>query len=254
MARVFVVVLFLAIAVPFVSAQRHGGGGGHVGMGGSVSFGAHGGFNSGPHFGGRGFAGRGFVGHGFVGHGFVGHGFVGHGFVGHRPFFPGRRFHSNRFFFGFPGIFGYPFYGYPYYDTLGYDSSDSATYASSQYQQQLSQQMYDLSTQVRDLRDQNDQLRYDLERRRYRGDDQPQPSPTPQSSQTNPTTHEAPSTVLVFSDGHRLEVRSYAVVGQTLWILSPKHAQKVALSQLNLDETKKLNAERGLEFDVPTNN
>jgi hypothetical protein len=209
----------------------------------SASFGAHGGFRGGSRFGGRGFSGR---------------GFVGHGGFGRRSFFPDRRFHSHRFFNGYPGIYASPYYGYPYYDTLGFgyssydSSSDAAAYDSSQYQQQLSQQMYDLSTQVRDLRDQNDQLRYELEHSRYRGEYQSQPSATPQSLPSNPT-HETPETILVFQDGHRLETRSYAVVGQTLWILSSKRAQRITLSELNLDETKKLNAERGVEFDLPTN-
>lgn len=248
MSRVFALVFFLALALP-LTAQRHGGGGGHVGMRGSVSFGGgHVGFGGGVRVSTGGFAGR----------GFVGRGFVNHGFVGHHPFFPAHHVHSNRFFFGFPG-YAYPFYGYPYYDTLGFgyssydSSSDAAAYAASQNQQQLSQQMYDLSTEVRDLRDQNDQLQYDLERRRYRGDEPPQPSPIPQSRQSNPTERETPSTILVFQDGHQVETRSYAIVGKTLWILSPQHAQKVLLAQLNLDETKRLNAERGLEFDIPTN-
>jgi hypothetical protein len=240
MPRVVVVLLFLALAVPTLSAQRRGGGG-HFAMRGP-SFGAHVGFGSGPHF-----SGRGFVGHGFVGRGFIGSGS-----------FPVLRFHS-RGFFAYPGIYGYPYYGYPYYDTLGFGYSsynsvnDDAAYRQNQ---QLSQQLYDLDSQVRELRDQNDQLRYDLERRRYRGDDQPRPAPIPQGSQSTPqssqVTPELPPAVFVFKDGVRLDAHSYAIVGQTLWILSPQRALKYPVAQLDVDATKKANADRGLELTLPS--
>jgi hypothetical protein len=212
----------------------------------SVSFGGHGGFHGGPGFAGRGFSGRGFSGHGFSGHGFSGHGFR------RRPFFPARRFNHDRFFFGYPGIYAYPYFGYPYYDTLGfgyssYDSSSNDDAAAYGQNQQLSQQLYKLDSEIRDLRDQNEQLRYDLERR-YRGDEQPQPASRPQSAQATP---EIPSAVFVFKDGVRLDAHGYAIVGQTLWILSPQRALKYPLAQLDFDATKKANADRGLDLNLP---
>lgn len=233
MARVLAFALFLVLVAAPASAQRRGGGGRFVFRGPTVSVGARVGFHAGPHFSGR--------------------VFVGPRFFPNRTFVSVRRFYPRRFFYGYPGIYAYPIYGYPYYDNLGfgYSSYDSSNdYAAYQQNQQLSQQLYDLSSQVRDLRDQNDQLRYDLEQRRYRGDQPPQPGPTPQAQQSTPA-REAPPTLLVFQDGRQIEARSYAVVGQTIWILSPQHAQKYQLSQLNVDETKRLNAERGLEFDIP---
>jgi hypothetical protein len=58
-------------------------------------------------------------------------------------------------------------------------------------------------------------------------------------------------TWLVFKDGHRLEVGNYAIVGQTLFDLTPGHARKVALAALDLDATQKQNDDRGVTFQLP---
>ena len=63
----------------------------------------------------------------------------------------------------------------------------------------------------------------------------------------------SPSTTLVFKDGHKLEVGNYAIVGSTLFDLTPGHSRRVPLSDLDLDGTKKENEDRGVTFDVPTN-
>ncbi len=59
-------------------------------------------------------------------------------------------------------------------------------------------------------------------------------------------------TVLVYRDGHTEEVENYAIVGKTIWIFNESHARRVALSELNLDATKRDNEDRGIEFVVPT--
>ena len=64
---------------------------------------------------------------------------------------------------------------------------------------------------------------------------------------------EAPQvpTTLVFKDGRRLDVENYAIVGQTLYDLTPGHVRKVALASLDLDATEKLNDDRGVVFQLP---
>ena len=57
--------------------------------------------------------------------------------------------------------------------------------------------------------------------------------------------------VLVFRDGHQLEVQNYAIVGDTLYDLTPGHARKVPLSQLDLPATVKANDDRGVDFVLP---
>jgi hypothetical protein len=71
----------------------------------------------------------------------------------------------------------------------------------------------------------------------------PAPAPAPVSNQ--------PDTVLVFKDGHQLEVANYAIVGSTLFDLTEGHRRKIPLSELDLMATAKQNDDRGIDFQVP---
>lgn len=62
---------------------------------------------------------------------------------------------------------------------------------------------------------------------------------------------EQPSTVLVFKDGHKLEVKNYAVQGNMLYDLTPGHARKIPLADLDLGATQKENEDRGNDFELP---
>jgi hypothetical protein len=73
----------------------------------------------------------------------------------------------------------------------------------------------------------------------------------PAASQTAPAPSEQPQTVLVFRDGHSVEVRNYAVVGHTLYYFSNGYRHKVSLQDLDVAATKKKNDDRGLDFDIP---
>lgn len=79
----------------------------------------------------------------------------------------------------------------------------------------------------------------------------PDASPAqPDSASSQPVQPQEPS-VLVFRDGHQLEVQNYAIVGDFLYDFTPGHARKVALSQLDLPATVKANDDRGLDFTLP---
>lgn len=235
MPRAILLMFFLAFALSPLSAQRHGGGGGHVGMRGPAVA-SRGGYNSAPHHATRGYGGP------------------------YRTMVPARRFYPYRSHYGYRayygGYYGYPSvpYAYSFYGGLGF-SSYYPTYStpepSNDYQtEQLSQQLYNLTSEVRELRDQNDDLRDYIERRRQ-AQLQPEPQAPSQPSQSS-ASPEAPPTVLIFKDGHRVETSNYAVAGPTLWILTAQRAQKYPVAELNLEETRKVNAERGLEFTLPT--
>jgi hypothetical protein len=60
-----------------------------------------------------------------------------------------------------------------------------------------------------------------------------------------------PQTVLIFKDGHQLEVANYAIVGSTLYDLTGGRRQKIALADLDLTATAKQNDDRGIDFQVP---
>jgi hypothetical protein len=58
-------------------------------------------------------------------------------------------------------------------------------------------------------------------------------------------------TVLVYRDGHQMEVQNYAIYGQNVWVFGDQITRKIALAELDLPGTKKLNDQRGVEFDIP---
>ncbi len=58
-------------------------------------------------------------------------------------------------------------------------------------------------------------------------------------------------TLLVFKDGHRIEVGNYAIVGATLFDLTPGHARRVAVADLDLDATRQQNEDHGVVFQLP---
>jgi hypothetical protein len=98
-----------------------------------------------------------------------------------------------------------------------------------------------LETQIANLSEEVASLR---EQSRYPARPQ-EPPPEPKPEDQTPT-------VLVFHDKHILEVRNYAIVGQTLWVLSERKARKISVSDLDLVATARLNEERGVQFQAPT--
>jgi hypothetical protein len=62
-----------------------------------------------------------------------------------------------------------------------------------------------------------------------------------------------PPTILVFKDGHRLEVGNYAIVGATMFDLTPGHPRRIALAELDLEATQKENEDHGVSFQLPSN-
>src|SRR5919198_1446910 len=61
-----------------------------------------------------------------------------------------------------------------------------------------------------------------------------------------------PSTTLVFHDGHTVEVKNYAIIGDVLYDFSGDHRKKIALADLDLTATEKQNEDRGIDFRLPT--
>jgi hypothetical protein len=72
-----------------------------------------------------------------------------------------------------------------------------------------------------------------------------------QSANAGPPEPPQEPTLLVFTDGRKLEVGNYAIVGATLFDLTPGHPRKVALADLDLEATRKQNDDRGVIFQLP---
>jgi hypothetical protein len=79
-------------------------------------------------------------------------------------------------------------------------------------------------------------------------------SPTPdESAPGEPAEPVAiqPSTVLVFKDGHQSDVLNYAIVGDTLFDFAAGRTRKILLADLDLPATRKVNDDRGVDFQIP---
>jgi len=74
-------------------------------------------------------------------------------------------------------------------------------------------------------------------------------SDEPDESQANPEPLDP--TTLVFKDGHKLEVENYAILGQTLYDMTPGHRRRVPLKELDLEATRRENDEHGVTFQLP---
>ncbi len=148
------------------------------------------------------------------------------------PFFCRQFFFRNRFFFAQPVLFPYPVYtSLPYYQVAAQSSATA------------SDQETDLAREVNRLSDEIERLRGE-ERSR---EEARQAAPQPQPSAAEKTV----TTILAFRDGRRSEIQNYAIVGQTVWVLTEQRARKIPASDLDVEATRKLNADRGVEFRFP---
>jgi hypothetical protein len=272
LASIAAFALFLAVPV----WAQHGGGGGHAGFGGGHGggFGGHaGGFGGGGHsfsgshssVGSRGFSGT-HAGAGFsrgYGVSHVPHTGFSHGPYLHDGFHHGNHTHSHFYTYGIRNsCYGYncgwrgwnsryPWWGSAYYDPWWSWNQDDQQFDNEYYGQyqaanEMNQQSLEQQRMFREEEQAGDQDAYAPRRSERVADPPSRPEPEGQSL-ISPT-------VLVFRDQHRQEVRNYAIVGSTLWNFAPAHTEKIALAQLDLPATEKVNEDRGITFRVPGSN
>jgi hypothetical protein len=163
-------------------------------------------------------------------------------FVGSRGFFRPRIF-PQVYWAPNPIYYGGYGYGYPVVVGAPYAQPYQSTYSSDDLQ--LAEEVGRLKAEVEHLRNER-QLREDRE---YE-DNRPQQQ-QPQPTRATPPAAPAPPTTFVYRNGRREDVRSYAIVGQTLWILSEARARKIPLSEIDLEATAKVNEGNGIAFHVP---
>jgi hypothetical protein len=81
------------------------------------------------------------------------------------------------------------------------------------------------------------------------------PAHAPEQAEADPPAADPdpplPPTVLIFKDGHTVEVGNYAIQGATLFDLTPGHRRKIAIADLDLEATRRQNDERGVSFQLP---
>jgi len=159
----------------------------------------------------------------------------------HRRGFFGNGFFGNQVVY----VGGWPYYGWwgdPFYDSSYYETS-AQNNEEYRAQQQLNNELQDLRYEVRTLREENDEARYEARNAER------QPPAAPQRSGEAPP--ETPATVLVFRDGHKVETRNYAIAGKTLWLFDEHRATKLPVSDLDLEATTKADEQRGIDFRLP---
>jgi len=156
----------------------------------------------------------------------------------HGPFFGG--FPCRRFFFGSSFVLGYaPLYAdYSYYPGNSYYDYPPPPPPAGDYNNNDS----DLSYEVNRLSGEVDQLRND-EQSRPRYD---QGASQQSVSAAEPTV----AATLVFRDGRKLSISNYAIVGQTIWILSNNSARKIPVADLDVAATQRVNEANGVDFHL----
>jgi len=247
MRRLMSVAAFALMLTVSLWAQR---GGGHVG-------GGHAGFSGGR-------AG-GFVGHpaGSMGSGHVSgavHFGGSHGFnQGFHHSSSGSSFHHHGSHvhvhtFGFRnncvgwncGFASYPWWGWGYSDPWWRWEDQDRRFEEDYYRQ------YAIAAQM----NRDSLAEQHLRRQAEADDDQDVYAPAPHHQVASPDKDPdpiIPATVLVYRDQHQQEIRNYAIVGQTLWHFTPQRTEKIALANLDLAATEKVNDDRGVSFQVPRN-
>jgi hypothetical protein len=91
-------------------------------------------------------------------------------------------------------------------------------------------------------------LTKEIERMRREGRKTPQeaaPEPAPSLETT------VLPTILVFRDGRRMEIQDYAIADQTLWVFMERASTRIPITDIDLETTRDLNAQRGVRFPLP---
>ena len=144
----------------------------------------------------------------------------------------GQLFHHRRHLFASPG-FLYPYGWYPPVNEQPVEEAPAV----------VPEQDGALSSQVQTLTEEVEMMREEQASRQ----EQPRQAASPQAAvQEKPVT-----TVLVYRDGRQSDVENYAIFGQNLWVFAEQATRKIALADLDLAATKRLNDARGVEFVSP---
>ena len=166
-----------------------------------------------------------------------------------------HRFNDNNVIPVFVPVYSYPYYGVGDYLLTNEDDyipsyARPQPYDQSSYQQPVAQPQAPGPTVM--------EQGYQPQPMQTETASATPPSPPAVSSQPSQASEEPaepePGTVLVFKDGHVMQIGNYVIVGNTLYNLSGEYRQyKIALADIDLDATVKANEDRGIEFHLPKN-
>ncbi|HLY62123.1 MAG TPA: hypothetical protein VKV95_15385 [Terriglobia bacterium] len=146
-------------------------------------------------------------------------------------FFCSQYLHGQRPRFGATAIA--PIY---WLAPMDYSQTEETPPAPTEAENSIANQVQALTDEVETLREE-EASRRDL--------------PPREAEPSNSDAEKPLKTVLVYRDGHQSEVQDYAILGKTLWIFAGQTTKKIALADLDLDSTKKMNDDRGVDFVSP---
>src|SRR5208282_346146 len=145
-------------------------------------------------------------------------------------------FYCRQFYTGTPSLGIEPVYPY-WLPSTGNETEQPAPPAPETEQEtQLAAQVGNLATEV-------ELMREDQALRDSRG--------APSAAPSLAAEEKPPATLLVYRDGHQVEVQDYAILGKTLWVFSNQITRRVPLADLDLAATQRVNVERGIDFVAP---
>jgi hypothetical protein len=180
------------------------------------------------------------------------------GGFGFRPFLGGSQPVVFPPFWGYPS--NYPFeYFYPgLWPPLDYEYEQASQIAHGDVAAEVAAQEKDLlSGQVQALTEELHSLQQEQASRQYLQAPatlpralQPPPLPQAQSG----ARQKFPATVFIYRDGREMEVRDYAVFGSMLWVFQGETARKFPLADFNLEASRQVNEEHGVEFPLAGQN
>jgi|1186.fasta_scaffold25908_2 hypothetical protein len=148
-----------------------------------------------------------------------------------------------------PVLYAYPYSYYPYYDD---QSGPPQEYGDSAANAENSDANYEGGPTIFDRRGSGERSYIPPVKNVAPSHkiDQPQPTTATDATESAPAPAADP-TLLVFKDGHSQEVANYAIVGSTLFDLTPGRPRKIAIADLDLTATQKQNEDRGVNFQLP---
>jgi hypothetical protein len=159
------------------------------------------------------------------------------------PFFQRHHHHRGQFFPGGGAVYvpyPYPVMGEP-------DAGD----AGADQQENQPEEDYRGGPTIFDRRGPGAPARSYADAYQRPSRPQPETEAAPTAPPAETPVPDQPQTVLVFKDGHQLEVQNYAVIGDTLYDLTPGRHHKIPLAELDLTSTAKQNDDRGIDFRLP---
>ncbi len=153
---------------------------------------------------------------------------------------PAEPFHHRR-----PApVVVVPYYAYPYF----YDYSASEETQPQTAVQTVQPQVIVIKDETSHSDDSSRYGEHSFEEREPAHEEAVQPKPAPPAQPEDA----GPPTTLVYRDGHKSELRNYAIVGSELLDLTKSPViKRIPLASLDLDATRRENEENGVDFYLP---